>query len=213
MIRRRFLAGLAAATVAFEVRGNARADGTSLLDIESPESERQEVRDWLKASAKRIAVGDLPGRVRSKALAAVPGLKLEEALRLQHRPITGFRSRVQYSVRGRDGLGNLVWIRTEADGSDPVVTRQLPVSQLPEAALREGRTFAAKQGYTLTSALVVTRASRSLLRSEPRVDYYLRGVSAARPDKETYVWLEGSRGFGLKDLDDLMLKQMELELK
>ncbi len=91
----------------------------------------------------------------------------------------------------------------------------MPIAKLPEAAIAEARQVAAKHGYTLTNALVVTRVDRSLFRKPVEsMFYYLRGTSASQPGVERLVWLCELKEFPrLRDLDDVSLKLIGLDSK
>jgi hypothetical protein len=210
MAGRRLWFSIAAASLALGLSAPARGDGTGLLDINS-EEERAEMREWLSASRKKVDPSKLPPEVSRAAAESVPGLKVENAAVISHRPISSFRTTSEYCLNGRDSKGRAVCVRTGLDGSRPTVSRLVPVGEPPAAEVAEGRKYAEKHGYTLTRALVVTRTQRSALRTTTHTMYYLKGTTAREPKQEEFVWLCGKGRFWLRDLDDLIIKQMLLE--
>jgi hypothetical protein len=209
MIGRRYLLSITAATA---LSGAARADGTNLFDLNKSEVMRAEIREKLGVSRSPVEPSRVPAAATRAALAAVPGLTIEEAALLRLcSPFSLFRPWNEYQFKGRDDAGQLVWVRTKPNGGSPLVTRVVPLASVPEKDRAEGTKYAAKHGYTLTSALVVTLAKPSLVRVRMHTYYMLRGVSEQRPGVEDYVWLCGHDGVRMRDLDDMLVKEMGLE--
>jgi hypothetical protein len=191
----------------------AFGDGTGLLDLPGPgeETEATETREWLMAQRRRIEPGRLPAAVIAAARTAEPGLTIEEAFELRHRPMTYWRVVVEYSLKGRDAKGNPVAVRTADDGSRAILTRNAPLDAVLASDMAEARRFAAKHGYSITSAQAVSRSEKLLWRTKPHVSYYLKGTRPDRPGAERYVWLCGEGRFRVRDLDDLMIRSMGLD--
>jgi hypothetical protein len=196
---------------ALALAGPARADGTGLLDLPWPGDDTREDRAFLSAERTPIEPDRLPPKVTRAAAAAVPGLKLREGALLRHRPITSWRVATEYSLKGRDAAGREVSVRTDEKGGQTFVTRAVPLDAVPAAELSEGKRFAARNGFTLTSALLVTRDERFLVRTSQHETYYLKGTHPGRPGVERFVWLCGRGLFRLRDLDDLMVRSLLLD--
>jgi hypothetical protein len=210
-LRERVLHGLWFWVAAAALSGAARADGTGLLEKPSAESDQASAREFYGLVRRKLDPTRLPAEVTRTVLDAVPGLKVDEAHWLQHRPITWIRIRTEFGVKGRDADGHEVTVRMDEDGSHPTVTRVASFQTVPEAVLAEARPYALKNGYRLTSALVVTRQERFLVRASTHTMYYLKGDHPDRPGVEKFVWLSGTGRFGLRDLDDLMWKTVLTE--
>jgi hypothetical protein len=212
MIGRRFLLSIAAAAA---LTGSTRAEGTDLLDMLS-EQDQSGVREMMEATRSEIELTRVPPAVTRAALEVVPGMKVEAAAVLRHRPLAMLRYRQvkEYLVKGRDADGRAVGVRTRANGGPATVTRVVPITSLPDTEIAQGRQSAAKHGYTLTSALLVTRVDRSMFRKPVQTEcYYLRGSSASQPGVERLVWLCELGNPRLKDFDDVSLKLIGLDFK
>jgi hypothetical protein len=156
----------------------------------------------------------LPEAVTRAVLAEVPGLRVREAYRVQHRPITFVGRHTEFNVRGRDAEGREVTVRTDKDGTHPTVTRSIALGRVPTGLLEKGLSEASKYGYKPTSGLMVTRRERFLRRETLHTTFYLKGIHSDRPGEEEVVWdsaSESKQGFGLRDLDDMFWKMMAID--
>ena len=201
MVRRFVWFSFAAAALS----GPALADGTGLIDKPPSEEEQAGIRDFCEVKRQKLEPDRLPASVRRAALEAVPGLRFDEAYRMRHRPITYFNMHTEFSLKGRDATGHEVTVRTDENGGHPSTTRSVKLPSIPGSVIAEAKPYAAKHGYSLTSALVVTRNERVLLWNSEHITYYLKGTRLDRPGVERLVWLSSQGRFRLRDLDGLML--------
>jgi hypothetical protein len=189
----------------------ARADGSGLLDLPASESQQAGLREAHEAMRHQMKPADLPDAVTEAAQLAVPGLIVGEAYVVRHRPLTSRRVLTEYSLKGHDAGGRTVLVHTGEDGSEPMVTRVVPIRNVPDEVLAEARPYASRHLYRLTGALVVTRSERFLGRTSRHTAYYLKGNHRDRPDVERFVWYSSSGRFRLRDLDDVLWKAMQTD--
>jgi hypothetical protein len=203
--------GIVLSLVCVAAASAARADGTGLLDVAEPGKDVTSEREFYQATRREVAPAEVPAAVARAAAEAVPGFKTDQAVVIRHRPMTSFRVLTEYGLKGHDPAGRAVSVRTAGDGRPPMVTRSAPLKEVPDKTLAEARSFAAKHGYRLTGALVVTRNERFLGRGSVHTTYILKGTSTGRPGAERYVWLGGEGRFWLRDLDDLLVRDLQLD--
>ena len=178
------------------------------------EDNRAKAREFYAVTTQAVEPSRLPKAVTRAALEAVAGLKVHEAYRVRHRPITYFGKHTEFNLKGRDASGREVSVRTNKDGTHPTVTRSVPLGHFPTGLLAEGLASATKDGYTPTSGLVVTWNARSARRESPHTLYYLKGIHRDRPGVEEIVWDspgDPKQPFGLRDLDDMLWKIMAID--